>query len=162
MVIVLVTGGSRRIEIIRENHQTEVCNNMPWYPIGVHKAAGSTWNDGRLSICGGTVYQTTSMNNCYSLENGQWKENNNNLKMGRHRHAASNIGTNIWFSGGYNGQNNWRLSSTEIMHHDGKITSGPNLPQKRAGHCQVSYGQSTFIIGKCIDVCKKNHECKII
>ena len=156
MVTLLVTGGSGRIEIIRENHKTEVCNNMPWYPNGgVSRAAGSTWNDGRLSICGGTVYQTTSMNNCYSLENGQWKENKNNLKMGRHRHAASNIGTNIWFSGGYNGQNNWRLSSTEIMHQDGKITSGPNLPEARSIHCQISYEDTTFVIGKCIIVAKK-------
>ena len=97
--------------------------------------------------------------NCYSLDNGQWKANINNLKTGRSRHAASNIGNNIMFSGGYNGSQ--RLSSTEIMHHDGKITSGPNLPQGRSGHCQVSYGHTTFIIGKCIVVAKENFEYKI-
>ena len=60
MVTLLVTGdprrGSGRIEIIKENFQTEVCNNMPKYPIEVSNAAGSHWNDGKLSICGGTKY----------------------------------------------------------------------------------------------------------
>ena len=93
------------------------------------------------------------------MDNGQWKANINNLKTGRSRHAASNIGNNIMFSGGYNGSQ--RLSSTEIMHHDGKITSGPNLPQGRSGHCQVSYGHTTLIIGKCIVVAKENFEYKI-
>ena len=152
MVILLVTGGSDRIEIIKENHKTEVCKNMPKYPIEVSSAAGSHWKDGKLSICGG--YDGSRTNNCYSLDNGQWKANINNLKAERSVHGASNIGNNIWFTGG--GGNNWeKLSSTEIMHHDGKITSGPNLPQGRSGHCQVSYGHTTLIIGKCIVVVKK-------
>ena len=92
------------------------------------------------------------------MDNGQWKANINNLKTKRTWHAASNIGNNILFSGGHNGQ---FLSSTEIMHHDGKITSGPNLPQGRDSHCQVSYGHTTFIIGKCIVVAKENFEYKI-
>ena len=125
---------------------------MPEYPIEVSYAAGSHWKDGKLSICGGWT-GSTRINNCYLLDNGQWKANINNLKTGRSRHAASNIGNNIMFSGGYNGSQ--RLSSTEIMHHDGKITSGPNLPKARSRHCQVSYGQTTFIIGNCIAAAKK-------
>ena len=125
---------------------------MPEYPIEVEDAAGSHWKDGKLSICGGWT-GSTRINNCYLLDNGQWKANISNLKTGRCCYAASNIGNNIMFSGGYNGSQ--RLSSTEIMHHDGKITSGPNLPQGRSGHCQVSYGHTTLIIGRCIVVVNK-------
>ena len=148
MVTLIVTGwplcGS--IEIIKENHKTEVCNNMPEYPLEVHAAAGSHWKDGKLSICGGHDGSATRISNCYSLDNGQWKANKNNLETGRRSHRASNIGNNIMFSGGWNF--NDQLSSTEIMHHDGKITSGPDLPQRRRNHCQISFGDTTLIIGK--------------
>ena len=81
MVTLLVTGyprvGRGRIEIIKENNKTEVCNNMPEYPIEVSAAAGSHWNDGKLSICGGYT-GSTRINNCYLLDNGQWKANVNN------------------------------------------------------------------------------------
>ena len=155
MVSVLVTGdprsGSGRIEIIKENHKTEVCNNMPKYPIEVKQAAGSHWKDGKLTICGGMTSSGSRIKNCYSMDNGQWKANTylsnpSNLKTGRSSQAASNIGNRIWFTGGilYNG---YIESSTQIMHHDGKITSGPNLPGSIFGHCQVSYENTTFIIG---------------
>ena len=39
-------------------------------------------------------------------------------------------------------------SSTEIIHPDGKITPGPDLPEPRWFHSQTSYKQATFIIGK--------------
>ena len=158
MVTLLVTGdprsGSGRIEIIKENFKTEVCNQMQDYPLGVVSAAGSHWKDGKLSICGGNSGFSTYTNECYTLDNGEWKPTSQNLQIGRRRHGASNIGNNIWITGGYN-SNGQRLSSTEIMHPDGKITPGPDLPQGRDSPCQISYGQTTFIIGKCIAVEKK-------
>ena len=147
MVTLLVTGdptsGSGRIEIIKENFKTEVCNQMQDYPLEVQEAAGSHWKNGKLSICGG--FPSTS--ECYTLDNGEWKPTSQNLQIGKCCHAAFNIGNNIWFTGGF-GTNNQRLSSTEIMHHDGKITAGPDLPQARSSHCQISHGDTTFIIGK--------------
>ena len=50
---------------------------MPEYPIEVEDAAGSHWKDGKLSICGGWT-GSTRINNCYLLDNGQWKANVNN------------------------------------------------------------------------------------
>ena len=146
MVTLLLTGwdtiGSGRIEIIKDNFKTEVCNQMQDYPLEVYQAAGTHWKDGKLSICGGF----TSTTKCYTFDNGEWKPTSQNLQIGRSRLAASNIGNNIWFTGGWNGQ---RLSSTEIMHLDGKITPGPDLPQAISHHCQISHDQTTFIIGKC-------------
>ena len=150
MVTLLVTGdprsGSGRIEIIKENFETEVCNQMQEYPLERSQAAEGLWKDGKLTICGGKDSSYQSKTRCYSLDNGEWKPTSDNLQIGRSSHAASNIGNNIWFTGGYN---YGRLSSSEIMHPDGKITPGPDLPEARSGHCQISYEQITLVIGKC-------------
>ena len=148
MVILLVTGeesGSGRIEIIKENFETEVCNNMPVYPLGVWGASGSTWKNGKFSICGG--YNNGYKSDCYTMDKGEWQPTKDNLKTARWGHGSSNIGNAILITGGDNGQ---YLASTEIMHPDGKITPGPELPQARRYHCQLSYEQITFIIGKSI------------
>ena len=150
MVTALVTGWPyderRRVEIIKENFKTEVCFNMPEYPFGVDRAAGGTWKNGEVSLCGG--YDGDSyVQQCYSLKNSEWTTIGT-LQEGISGHGASNIGSSIWLTGGKG--NYVYLASTEIINPDGKITPGPDLPQPRYGHCQISYGQSTFIIGKCI------------
>ena len=103
MVTVLVTGeydseNREKIEIIKENFETEVCNNMPKYPLEVSSAAGSIWKDGKLTICGGYNYPYY-YSECYSLENGEWKLNSENMQNRRDAHAASNIGNAIWITG---------------------------------------------------------------
>ena len=80
------------------------------------------------------------------MNNGKWILSGK-LQTARSYHGASNIGNSIWITGGYN---NGNLESTEIIHSDGKITPGPDLPQGRCCHCQISYEKSTFIIGKYI------------
>ena len=50
-------------------------------------------------------------------------------------------------TGGF-GDQNFTEKSTEIIYPDGKVTPGPNLPFPRALHCQTSYEQTTYIIGK--------------
>ena len=120
---------------------------MQDYPLEVSSAAGTHWKDGKLSICGGDTGSLCT-NECYTLDNGEWKPTSQNLQIGRSGLAASNIGNNIWITGGWTGIQ--RLSSSEIMHPDGKIIPGPDLPQARNSHCQISHGQTTFIIGKCI------------
>ena len=60
----------------------------------------------------------------------------------------------IWgplITGGYKNEDDGSgktLRSTEIIHPDGKVTPGPNLPGSRSSHCQTSYEKTTFIIGK--------------
>ena len=84
---------------------------------------------------------------CYYLDNGEWQLYSESLKTARSGHGASNVGEKIWVTGGVTGVGQTTLSSTEII-HDGKVTSGPNLPKGRYGHCQVTYEQTTFILGK--------------
>ena len=78
------------MEVIKEDFKTEVCSNMPEYPLEVYLAAGSMWKDGKLTICGGLSNSFRS--ECYSLENGEWTSNSDKLKTARCKHGASNIG----------------------------------------------------------------------
>ena len=142
--------GRGQIEIIMEDFKTEVCNQMQQYPLEVESAAGSTWKDGKLSICGGVDGSRKSQ--CYTLNNGVWQLNIENLQTARNGHGASNIGDAIWITGGWS--SNGRLASTEIIYSDGKITPGPDLPEARSYHCQITYEQTTFIIGNFHFFCK--------
>jgi len=156
MVALVVTGifgivGRQRVEIIKENFETEVCYKVQEYPLPVSTAAGSRWDDGKVTVCGGWNWPNRH-SECYSLENGEWKLNSQELQKGRSGLAGSNIGNSIWITGGYGDDKTSRglratETSTEIIHTDGKITPGPNLPEPRSFHCQTSYKQTTFIIG---------------
>ena len=150
MVTLLITGfpksGRGRIEIIKENFDTEVCTNIPEYSLQVDNAAGSYWKDGKLLICGGNE-GIKMKSECYIFKNGEWLSNIENLQTSRSLHGISNHEDFLWITGGKNGTQ--RLASTEIIYPDGKVTSGPNLPEARDGHCQLSYGQTIFILGKC-------------
>ena len=100
MVALVVTGnyreGRQEIEIIKENFETEVCNNVPEYPLPVLYSAGSSWDDGKVTVCGGWSWPTIH-SECYSLENGEWRSSN--LQTARYSPAASNIGNSIWVTG---------------------------------------------------------------
>ena len=150
MVTLLVTGydsGNDRIEIIKSNGDVETCPQSFNYPLDVHNAAGGySNNEGSLSICGG--YDGSYRSECYKLENNKWEAAGNLIQASYGNGGASHITTGLWITGGYsNGQ---RFASTELLLPDGKVTSGPNLPEARNAHCQVSYQDSTFIIGKCV------------
>ena len=48
MVTLLISGlpFTNKVEIIKENNTTKVCETMADYPIVIQRAAGSVWNDG--------------------------------------------------------------------------------------------------------------------
>ena len=105
MVALVVTGtydwhnhSQSIVEIIKENFETEVCNNIPEYPSIAEYLAASKWDDGKVTVCGGWIwYLRLSTTECYSLENGEWKLSN--LRTGRSMHAASNVGNSVWITG---------------------------------------------------------------
>ena len=100
MVALVVTGGDvpgrLLVEIIKENFETEVCYNVQEYPFPVSLSAGSSWDDGKVTVCGGWSWPTIH-SECYSLENGEWRSSN--LQTARYSPAASNIGNSIWVTG---------------------------------------------------------------
>ena len=103
MVALVVGTKKEKIEIIKENFETELCNNIQKYPLYVGYQAGSTWNDGKITICGGWIQlwngSIHDSDECYSLENGYWKLNSQKLQTGRSSLAASHIGHSIWITG---------------------------------------------------------------
>ena len=153
----LVTGspwsGSGRIEVMMENNETKVCDNTPEYPLEIYDGAGSYWNDNMPLICGGdsgyrdSTTRKRRKSDCFVLKNGEWQSTSENLQIPRSNHAATNIGKKIWVTGGLT-HDIQRLSSTEIIHPDGKVTPGPDLPKARSSHCQVTFEDTNFIIGK--------------
>ena len=87
----------RKIEIVKENFETEVCNNIPEYPIPIAYPAASSWDDGKVTVCGGVNGGWGDANKCYSLENGEWTLSY--LLTHRVWHAASNIKNSVWITG---------------------------------------------------------------
>ena len=75
------------------------------------------------------------MGNPAVVRNKSLKDLSSNF--GKYTHLGYNSGPSI-------------LASTEIIYSNGKITPGPHLAEGRYGHCQISYEQITFIIGKYI------------
>ena len=51
-----------------------------------------------------------------------------------------------WFTGGSDGEKS--IKSTEILNDDGSNKQGPDLPEARQRHCQVSDDNWIFVIGK--------------
>jgi len=153
MVTLLVTGlpnsGRGRMEIIKENGETKTCSISYDYPLEVDGAAGSVWDDG-IVICGGRYDSGDKTTKCYTMKNGEWQLNSEKLQTARSSSGVSNIGNTIWVTGGYDSGSD-RLSSTEIIHPNGNVTLGPDLPQGRGRHCQISYEDTTFIIGGFLD-----------
>merc|ERR1719483_1483503 len=67
------------------------------------------------------------------------------MKSRRSNHAATVIQDALFISGGYDDSSN-DLASTEFIHANGSVTSGPNLPVARNSHCMVTLHDSKVII----------------
>ena len=118
------------------------CANLPSYPYSMRYATGGVINNSPV-ICGG--YRRSGspreQESCY-----RFNENSNSWNLHckmtsrRYYHAASVIQDALFITGGnYPG-------STEFIHANGTVTSGPNLPVARHGHCMVTLHDSKVII----------------
>ena len=147
MVTLLTAGDSEKIEIIKENGDTKVYPKVSKYPLKVRKAAGASLPDKTIVICGGEDNAGRSKSKCYRLANGQWKIFGQ-LHTARFGSGGSLLGNSIWFTGGFDSNTGYRLETTEILNSDGTVTLGPNLPNDRNMHCQVTYEDTILIIGE--------------
>ena len=160
IMTMLVTGfvsGNEQmpIEIVKENGDTTVCPQMTNYPRNVHDAAGASFSDKTIVVCGGYEgHGNGYRSECYKLKKSSW-ESFGHLQTARASHSATSIGDSIWFTGGQ-GYGNCAsetthicdLITTEILRNDGTISAGPNLPRSRRSHCQTSFGNTILLIGK--------------
>ena len=125
MITLLIDGIKRDpyrsgVEIIEENFKTKVCSQIPENPFDLpYNAAGSSWKDGKISICGGDYWDSVDRlwrgrTECYFIVNGEWKFSGN-LQTGRYDLGASNIGNSIWITGGVN---KFKYGSPSYQHID--------------------------------------------
>ena len=109
------------------------------YPIEVYKATGGLVKQ-RPVICGG--YPATS--DCYTLKQGTWQFLSS---MSEKRKGASSAVLNdrLWVAGGKDDGGN-TLKSTEYIHPNGAVTTGPPLPEPLSGHCIVKLNSTTVLL----------------
>jgi len=109
-------------------------------------AAGGVINNTPI-ICGGyrPIGSPRQQKSCYRFnENSNSWNFHTNMKTRRSWHAATVINDSLFISGGHDGSN--VLASTEFILADRTVTSGPNLPVARYGHCMVTLHDSKVII----------------
>jgi hypothetical protein len=147
-LILVATGSSftDKCQVIDVSSSTS-CANLPSYPYSMWGAAGGVINNTPI-ICGGRISSgfPTQQESCY-----RFNENSNSWNLHctmtsrRSIHAATVMKDALFISGGFDGSSN-RLASTEFIHANGSVTSGPNLPVARHGHCMVTLHDSKVII----------------
>ena len=145
-LILVATGWSYtdKCQVIDVSSSTS-CGNLPSYPYSMYGAAGGVINNTPI-ICGGDIPSgsPTQQDSCYrfNANSNSWNLHST-MKSRRYEHAATVINDSLFISGGSDGSN---LASTEFIHADGSVTSGPNLPVARHGHCMVTLHDSKVII----------------
>ena len=136
----MATRGKRSVQVI-DVEGTKTCSNLAKYPINFLFGGGGLLEDTPV-ICGGKSYNKE----CYSYDmaSNTWQLHGN-LVTGRRSFGAAVFKGALWVTGG---QTNDRVAlySTEIIAPDGIVTSGPNLPANRYGHCMVVLNDDEFMI----------------
>lgn len=82
---------------------------------------------------------------CYSFDQGEWTKLGD-LTTARWSSASVAISNGLWVTGG-KAELEDTLATTEIVRPDGTVEAGPELPEKREGHCMVSYNGTVYSIG---------------
>ena len=130
-------------------HSPKQCSNLPPYPLKLRGATGVILNGSPL-ICGGYgrasgSNSSTSQSSCYMFDKilQKWKHYSN-MNTVRNVAASALIGETMWVTGGY--QAGIHLKTTEFIHPNGTVTSGPTLPDGRSTHCLVNLHDGRIMI----------------
>ena len=121
------TGTTEIIDLV--NHEDASCENLQYdYPIQTRDGIGSNLVDLLLSefpvICGG--YDKSSLGKCFRLTKEGWQEFTTLNGRGRYSAAGQRFGDIFQIFGG--NDFNSKLKSTEIIHPDGRVVQGPDMP----------------------------------
>ena len=131
-------------EVINMINSTSSCNNLPAYPLPITSTTGQMVNSVPI-IAGGAYYQSGMASYVYKFD----KQSNSWLSLGNLAnsmvdHSSSILNGALWIIGGYSyGE---FVKSTELVYPNGTITSGPDLPTPRLGHCSVQLEDGKSII----------------
>ena len=117
-------------EIVDMKNENLTCDNLQDFP-GQEYGMGALLN-GKPLVCGG--YESAD---CYQYDNQTWN-NFTQMKVKR-GYAGSAVMENgsLWITGGRPDQSGVKHQTTELIHPDGNVTYGPNLPTERDCHCSA-------------------------
>ena len=116
------TGTTEIIDLV--NHEDASCENLQYdYPIPTRDGIGFSLVD-LLFICGG--YDQSSLGKCFRLTKEGWQEFTTLNGRGRYSAAGQRFRDIFHIFGG--NDFNSKLKSTEIIHPDGKVVQGPDMP----------------------------------
>jgi len=138
-------GGLRKYSQVVDLQSTCSCSNLPSYPPG---GTGGVLNGSPL-ICGGwggaIGERSYLQSSCYMYDKtSQAWQLHANMTSKRSYSASALIKEALWVTGGYDGSN--FLASSELIYPNGTVTSGPNLPAARFGHCMVNLHDGKVMI----------------
>ena len=86
---------------------------------------------------------------CWSLKNGTWNQAAN-MTRPRYGAGSSNSPRGLFLTGGLTGgvaNTQPPINTSEVL-VDGRWEPGPDLPSPLVYHCQVTVGQTIYIIGE--------------
>ena len=121
------TGTTEIIDLV--NNEDTSCEKLQYdYPIPTRDGIGSNLADIMFTefpvICGG--YDQSSLGKCFRLTKEGWQEFTTLNGPGRYSAAGQRFGGIFQIFGG--NDFNSKLKSTEIIHPDGRVVQGPDMP----------------------------------
>lgn len=130
------TGRSEKVELLDKYGNIKT---LPDLPSKMNYATGGLLF-GTPVICG-----CYADNSCYMLSNdgSSWRFLAS-MSEAKGFAAAVVLPGKLWVSGGWNGN---RLQSSEFITIDGKVTQGPNLPEKLSQHASIKIEDLIFVTG---------------
>ena len=142
----VATGSSTdESQVIDVCSTSTACANLPSYPFAMYLAAGGFVN-GVPIICGGNSdYSEVLIESCFKFDrnSNSWKLHSY-MKSKRYGHAGTVVKDALFITGGWDDGS--KLSTTEYIHSNGTVESGPNLPVAREGHCSVTLHDGKVMI----------------
>ena len=142
----VATGSSTdESQVIDVCSTSTACANLPSYPFAMYLAAGGLVN-GFPIICGGNSdYSEVLLESCFKFDRNSnaWKLHSY-MNYKRYGHAGTVVKDALFITGGWDDGS--KLYTTEYIHSNGTVESGPNLPVAREGHCSVTLHDGKVMI----------------
>jgi len=148
--ILVATGTDGDYSQVVDLQSTKKCSNLPSYPVLLSGATGGLINGSPL-ICGGygrprgeSHLSDDDQPSCYMYDKTSQTWNwHSNTETKRYASASALVKGTLWVTGG-----SPDVASTEFIHGNGTITTGPSLPTARSSHCMITlHDKRVMILG---------------
>lgn len=135
-------GLALKTQVLDLTNDNSTCNSLPSFDSsnGKYRAVGGLLGNNKAVICGG-FYPS---NQCYQVTQSSLLSFAQ-MSVARVDAAMVQFGNSLWILGGFDESHNV-LSSTEFIHENGQIESGPDMPLALFGHSVIALNQSTYLL----------------